>query len=200
MTLFLNLQLLLAQENITMNKEFLIGMLNDYNGLQLQENNENNEINYFYADENQSYEIFMEALKTIFNAEEFDFIVKQKSNISIYSPKHKKLFHDFYNFKKEKETNFSIGFLNEKKFNNPTKKLLFILGTYARFGSMNKKGEVQLKLTNSLSHFQATQNFLKALKFEIIEVSTSGEATFPQTQTIIFIPNDKSREFFEKLM
>ncbi|HFC76866.1 MAG TPA: hypothetical protein ENJ27_01410 [Candidatus Moranbacteria bacterium] len=173
--------------------ERLVGMTDDYNGRHyIAENNTKPVlVSSFYCNEKQAFTTFTNYLSTLYPITDFGIETK-KGNYYISSKKYATLFNKFYTYNEDK-----IGLLNQALFETDDKKVNFILGTFIRYGKITEKGAIEISFSNSLSHFKAVQDFVKELKWQIMELEDTGEKNFPQIQKIVFMPDNATMELFE---
>lgn len=174
------------KENKENHIEILVGMTDDYNGRHFiaKDNPEPVLLTSFYRNEKKTFNTFMSYIEKLFP--EGGFSTKHEGNYSVYSKNRATLFNEYYTYSKD-----NIGYLNQQKFDTDEKKINFISGTFLRYGTINENDEVEVTFSNSLSHFEAVQNFIEELGWNTIEVNNS-EDSFPQVQKVIFVPHEEN--------
>jgi len=177
--------------------EFLIGMFNDYNGRIkiIGDEKQSSLLTSFYCSQENLSKLFLDTLQV--STKDLTKDIKIENGI-IYSKNASEHLNVFY-IEKADVDNDSIRFLylDKNKFETKSQKIAFLAGTFLRYGKL-ENNKVTLSFANSLSHYDAAVNFIKSLKFKIVNQARNLENT-PVGQSIQFIPAKGYEEVFEYL-
>lgn len=194
--------------------EFLIGMFNDYNGVEflLDHPIQKDQLTYFWCSDYKKSQLFIEKLERLAERSKTKINIISDANTKVLSSGLIYSFHKFFKIQKkpkswqveydnEEEIEFGIYKANLKhsKFNTKHKKLMFLSGAIIRYGEFLSDKIVVMKFINSPNHYDASIKFLRKLKFQIIETRDCDKNIVPCTRSIKFKTNQKYSNEFNNL-
>ena len=203
-----------CQESNWASLEFLLGMFNDYNGIDfLQDHSvQKDQLTFFWCSHKKKSELFVEQLEKLELNSENKVHVISDGNIKVLSPYLINSFKKYFKIERkpkswqveyESDNEIEYGIYKAKlkcsKFNSKHKKFMFLSGAIIRYGELLNHEIVIMRFANSPNHYDASLKFLKRLNFQIIEIKECDKNMVPCIKTIKFRINDKYSDEFEKL-